>query len=471
MKDKFIRTKYLDIFKQVGNIADNLKLDCYVVGGFVRDLILDKPNDDIDIVVVGSGISVAEEFKNQNKDSTLSIFARYGTAAVKLNNNIKVEFVGARSESYNKNSRKPNCKPGTLKEDQLRRDFTINAMAICLNKSRFGELVDPFGGVEDLKNRRIVTPTDPKITFSDDPLRMLRCIRFAVKLGFDIDPNTWSAIIDNSYRINIVSRERIMIELNKIMQCKGLDLQRGFSMLHSTRLLEHIIPELSRLDTTGKEGYERKHKNIFYHSLQVLGNLSELSDNLWLKWAALLHDIGKYETRRYEGGDKGWTFHDHEHVGANLIPAIFKSLSLPLGSEMKYVQKMVNLHMWPALISTEEITDSAVRKLLDKAGDDIDDLMLLCRSDLTTKNDEKRKRILKQYDKLEEMFKDLKERDYVRLFQPCLTGNDVMEIFNIKPGKKVGEIKAMMKEKILSGEVENNREELIKLVKSWIEKN
>lgn len=471
MRDKFIRTKYLDIFEQIGNIADNLKLDCYVVGGFVRDLILDKPNDDIDIVVVGSGISVAEEFKNQNKDSTLSIFARYGTAAVKLNNNIEVEFVGARSESYKKNSRKPNCKPGTLKEDQLRRDFTINAMAICLNNDRFGELVDPFGGVEDLKNKRIVTPTDPKITFSDDPLRMLRCIRFAVKLGFEVDPDTWSAIFDNSYRINIVSRERIMVELNKIMQCKGLDLQRGFSMLHGTRLLEHIIPELSRLDTTGKEGCERKHKNIFYHSLQVLGNLSELSDNLWLRWAALLHDIGKYETRRYEGGDKGWTFHDHEHIGASLIPAIFKSLSLPLGSEMKYVQKMVNLHMWPALISTDEITDSAVRKLLDKAGDDIDDLMLLCRSDLTTKNDEKRKRILEQYDKLEEMFKDLKERDYVRLFQPCLTGNDVMEIFNLKPGKKVGEIKAIMKEKILNGEVENNREELIKLVKSWLEKN
>jgi len=447
------------LFRLIGKVADRLGLECYVVGGYVRDKLLGIKNDDVDIVVVGSGIKMASEFAKESGASSVDYFQNFGTAKVNFKG-IEVEFVGARKESYNRGSRKPIVEDGTLQDDQLRRDFTVNAMAICLNSTRYGELIDPFNGQGDLKKKRIVTPVDPLITFSDDPLRMLRCIRFAVKLGFNIDPVTFQAIKNNVDRIEIVSGERITTELNKILLSP--DPKRGISLLKDSGLLKKILPEVDILDDSGGEG-SYHHKNNFLHTIQVLENVSNRSDGLWIRWAALLHDIGKEPTKHYDR-EKGWTFYDHEHVGAVMVEKVFKRLKLPLDDKMKYVQKLVRMHMRPNMISTHEITDSAVRRLLSDAGDDIDDLLILCESDLTTKNLDKKNRILGHFQRLKEMIADLKERDYKRLFQPCIGGNEIMELFNLRPCKEVGILKQALKDAVLDEIVPNTESALKELL-------
>ena len=416
-----------DIFHLIGEAADELHLDCYVVGGYVRDIFLERPSNDIDVVVVGSGIKVADALRRKlGRKAHISVFKNFGTAQVKYKD-LEVEFVGARRESYSHDSRKPIVEDGTLEDDQNRRDFTINAMAIQLNKAHFGELVDPFGGIEDLEDGIIRTPLDPDITFSDDPLRMMRCVRFATQLKFFIEDETFEALTRNADRLKIISGERICDELNKIM--KSSQPSRGFVDLQRSGLLNLILPELAALDIVEtKNG--RAHKNNFYHTLEVLDNVAKKSDNLWLRWAALLHDIGKTRSKRWDPA-LGWTFHNHNFLGAKMVPEIFRRLKEPMDMKMKYVQKLVDLHMRPIVIADEVVTDSAVRRLLNDAGDDIDDLMTLCEADITSKNQVRKRQFLENFRMVREKIADLKERDYKRLLQPVIDGNEIMEMFHL----------------------------------------
>ncbi|MBR1881022.1 MAG: HD domain-containing protein [Prevotella sp.] len=467
-----------EMFHLIGDVADEMGVECYVVGGFVRDIFLERPSNDIDVVVVGSGIEVAKALKNRlGKKAHLSVFKNFGTAQVKykpltshpssLTSEIEIEFVGARKESYSHDSRKPIVENGTLEDDQNRRDFTINAMAICLNKKRFGELVDPFNGIADLADGIIATPLDPEVTFSDDPLRMMRCIRFATQLNFEIEDETFDALSRMADRIRIVSGERIEVELNKIMMAPHPSI--GFEYLQRSGLLQIILPEVAALDIVEKRD-GRAHKNNFYHTLEVLENVVPTPNpsqreggGLWLRWAALLHDIGKTRSKRWEPGI-GWTFHNHNIIGAKMVPNIFRRLKLPMGAEMKYVQKMVDLHMRPQVIADEEVTDSAVRRLLNDAGDDIDDLMVLCEADITSKNEVKKKMFLENFRMVREKLADLKEKDYKRLLQPVIDGNEIMEMFHLKPSREVGVLKEYLKDAVLDNRVENEREPLMQLL-------
>ena len=450
-----------DIFHHISAAADKLGLECYVVGGYVRDLFLERPSNDIDVVVVGSGIQVASELKAiLGKKAHLSVFRNFGTAQVKYKN-IEVEFVGARKESYSHDSRKPIVEDGTLEDDQNRRDFTINAMAVCLNKARFGELVDPFGGIDDLWDGIIRTPLDPDVTFSDDPLRMMRCVRFATQLNFFIEDETFEALERNAERIKIISGERIEEELNKIMMTATPS--KGFMELYRCGLLQLILPELVALDVVDTRN-GRAHKNNFYHTLEVLDNICKHTDNLWLRWSALLHDVGKAKCKRWDA-TVGWTFHNHNFVGAKMVPTIFRRLKLPMDSKMKYVQKQVDLHMRPIAIADEEVTDSAVRRLMNDAGDDIDDLMTLCEADITSKNAVRKQRFLDNFRIVREKLKDLKDRDYKRLLQPCVDGNEIMEMFNLKPSREVGVLKQTLKDAVLDNRVPNEREPLLALLR------
>ena len=450
-----------DIFHHISAAADKLGLECYVVGGYVRDLFLERPSNDIDVVVVGSGIQVASELKAiLGKKAHLSVFRNFGTAQVKYKN-IEVEFVGARKESYSHDSRKPIVEDGTLEDDQNRRDFTINAMAVCLNKARFGELVDPFGGIDDLWDGIIRTPLDPDVTFSDDPLRMMRCVRFATQLNFFIEDETFEALERNAERIKIISGERIEEELNKIMMTATPS--KGFIELYRCGLLQLILPELVALDVVDTRN-GRAHKNNFYHTLEVLDNICKHTDNLWLRWSALLHDVGKAKCKRWDA-TVGWTFHNHNFVGAKMVPTIFRRLKLPMDSKMKYVQKQVDLHMRPIAIADEEVTDSAVRRLMNDAGDDIDDLMTLCEADITSKNAVRKQRFLDNFHIVREKLKDLKDRDYKRLLQPCVDGNEIMEMFNLKPSREVGVLKQTLKDAVLDNRVPNEREPLLALLR------
>ena len=456
------------MFRKISQAADNLGLDCYVVGGYVRDIFLQRPSNDIDVVVVGSGIRVAEELKNiLGRKAHVSVFRNYGTAQVKYLGT-EVEFVGARRESYRRDSRKPIVEDGTLEDDQNRRDFTINALAICLNKDRFGELVDPFDGLYDMEDGIIRTPLDPDITFSDDPLRMMRCVRFATQLNFFIEEETFDALARNRERIKIISGERISEELNKILLSPVPS--KGFVDLHRCGLLELILPELSALDNVEVRN-GRAHKNNFYHTLEVLDNVARSTNSadtssetkLWLRWAALLHDIGKTKTKRWEH-PQGWTFHNHNFIGAKMVPGIFRRLKLPLDMKMKYVQKLVDLHMRPIVIADEEVTDSAVRRLLNDAGDDINDLMTLCEADITSKNEVRKHQFLNNFRLVREKLKDLEERDYKRLLQPVIDGNEIMELFDLKPSREVGLLKQYLKEAVLDNRVANEREPLMNLL-------
>ena len=512
-----------DIFHQIGDVADDMGVECYVVGGYVRDIFLERPSDDIDVVVVGSGIAVAKELKRRlGRRAHLSVFKNFGTAQVKIKptpaprdgGELEVEFVGARRESYSHDSRKPIVEDGTLEDDQNRRDFTINAMAICLNHKRFGELVDPFNGLADLEDGIIATPLDPEVTFSDDPLRMMRCIRFATQLNFQIEDETFEALEHMADRIKIVSGERIEVELNKIIMSPHPS--KGFVDLQRSGLLNIILPELSALDIVEQRN-GKAHKNNFYHTLEVLENVVKETlprplpiregDNylqgsnnpettgvgaslqgennteatgvgvttplphregsgagLFLRWAALLHDIGKTKSKRWEPA-VGWTFHNHNYIGAKMVPEIFRRLKLPMGGEMKYVQKLVDLHMRPQVIADSEVTDSAVRRLLNDAGDDIDDLMTLCEADITSKNIARKKMFLENFRMVREKLADLQVKDYKRLLQPVIDGNEIMAIFGLKPSREVGTLKQYLKDAVLDNKVENEREPLMVLLK------
>ena len=449
-----------DIFHLIGEAADELHLDCYVVGGYVRDIFLERPSNDIDVVVVGSGIKVADALRRKlGRKAHISVFKNFGTAQVKYKD-LEVEFVGARRESYSHDSRKPIVEDGTLEDDQNRRDFTINAMAIQLNDAHFGELVDPFGGIEDLEDGIIRTPLDPDITFSDDPLRMMRCVRFATQLKFFIEDETFEALTRNADRLKIISGERICDELNKIM--KSAQPSRGFVDLQRSGLLNLILPELAALDIVETRN-GRAHKNNFYHTLEVLDNVAKKSDNLWLRWAALLHDIGKTRSKRWDPA-LGWTFHNHNFLGAKMVPEIFRRLKEPMDMKMKYVQKLVDLHMRPIVIADEVVTDSAVRRLLNDAGDDIDDLMTLCEADITSKNQVRKRQFLENFRMVREKIADLKEREYKRLLQPVIDGNEIMEMFHLKPCREVGALKQCLKDAVLDNKVENEREPLMQLL-------
>lgn len=449
-----------DIFHLIGEAADELHLDCYVVGGYVRDIFLERPSNDIDVVVVGSGIKVADALRRKlGRKAHISVFRNFGTAQVKYKD-LEVEFVGARRESYSHDSRKPIVEDGTLEDDQNRRDFTINAMAIQLNDAHFGELVDPFGGIEDLEDGIIRTPLDPDITFSDDPLRMMRCVRFATQLKFFIEDETFEALTRNADRLKIISGERICDELNKIM--KSAQPSRGFVDLQRSGLLNLILPELAALDIVETRN-GRAHKNNFYHTLEVLDNVAKKSDNLWLRWAALLHDIGKTRSKRWDPA-LGWTFHNHNFLGAKMVSEIFRRLKEPMDMKMKYVQKLVDLHMRPIVIADEVVTDSAVRRLLNDAGDDIDDLMTLCEADITSKNQVRKRQFLENFRMVREKIADLKERDYKRLLQPVIDGNEIMEMFHLKPCREVGALKQCLKDAVLDNKVENEREPLMQLL-------
>lgn len=449
-----------EIFHQIGACADELGVDCYVVGGYVRDIFLERPSSDIDVVVVGSGIEVAKALKRTlGRKAHLSVFRNFGTAQVKWHDT-EVEFVGARKESYSRDSRKPIVEDGTLEDDQNRRDFTINAMAICLNAARFGELVDPFNGLGDLEDGIIATPLEPQITFSDDPLRMMRCIRFATQLNFQIEDETREALERMADRIKIVSAERIEVELNKIMMAPHPSI--GLVHLQQSGLMNILIPELAALDIVEQRD-GRAHKNNFYHTLEVLENVAAHGAGLYLRWAALLHDIGKTKAKRWDNA-AGWTFHNHNYIGMKMVAPLFRRLKMPLGAELHYVEKLVDLHMRPQAIADEEVTDAAVRRLLNDASDDIDDLMTLCEADITSKNEVRKKLFLENFRMVREKLTDLKERDYKRLLQPVIDGNEIMELFHLKPSPAVGTLKQCLKDAVLDNRVANEREALMQLL-------
>ncbi len=444
----------LPIFKTISDCANQLGVDAYVIGGFVRDIYLNRLSKDIDVVTIGKGIELAElVHKKLGEHAHLSVFKNFGTAQVKLED-LEIEFVGARKESYDRNSRKPIVEDGSLIDDQNRRDFTINALAIGLSKSNYGKLLDSFNGINDIEQKIIRTPLEPDITYSDDPLRMMRAIRFASQLNFTIEQESLLAITRNKERIAIVSKERITDELNKIILSPIPSV--GFKLLFDTGLLHLIFPEMVKL--YGVETINGKtHKDNFYHTLEVLDNAAKKSDNLWLRWAAILHDIAKPPTKRFEP-DHGWTFHGHEDKGARMVPKIFTDLRLPLNEKMKYVQKLVLLHLRPIVLAKTEITDSAIRRLLFEAGDDIDDLMALCEADITTKNPTKVKRYLQNFELVRSKLKELEEKDKIRNWQPPVSGEEIMSIFNLPPSKKVGDLKNALKDAILDGFIPNERQ-------------
>lgn len=439
------------VFKVVSQICEEKQLEAYVIGGFVRDLLLERPSKDIDIVVVGNGIELAESAAKTLRIKHVSVFKNYGTAHFKYKD-LDIEFVGARKESYSENSRNPSVKEGTLKDDQLRRDFTINALALSLQKTNFGNLIDPFGGISDLNNGIIRTPLDPDQTYIDDPLRMLRAIRFATQLEFKIEFKSLESILKNSSRLKIISQERISDELNKIILSK--EPSRGFKLLESTKLLHQFFPEMIALK--GVETINGKsHKDNFYHTLEVLDNIALNTNNLWLRWSAIMHDIAKPNTKRFEP-DHGWTFHGHEDLGARFVPKIFKRLKLPLDHKMKYVQKLVRLHLRPIALVKGHVTDSAVRRLLFEAGDDIEDLMTLCNADVTSKNDFKVAKFRKNFELVSQKLKDVEAKDKIRNFQPPVTGEIIMQTFNIGPCSEIGTLKTKIKDAILEGVIEND---------------
>ena len=448
----------LPIFKHITTVVDRMGVEAYAVGGYVRDYYLHRPSSDIDVVVVGSGVAVAEELAKE-LGAKVTIYKTYGTAMLRWRDT-EVEFVGARRESYSPESRNPHVEPGTLEDDQRRRDFTINAMAWSLNGDTFGELVDPFGGMEDLEDCIIRTPCEPDKTFSDDPLRMMRAVRFASQLGFDIDDETYDGICRQADRIKIITKERIIVELNKIMESPVPSI--GLGLLRTTGLLKHILPELDNMAGVERRG-KHGHKDNFEHTMKVLDNLARRSDDLWLRWAALLHDIGKPITKSYDAR-QGWTFHQHEAVGSKMVPQIFRRLRLPLNEPMRFVQKMVFLHMRPIVLSEDLVTDSAVRRLLFEAGDDIDKLMTLCEADITSGNDNKVKLFLKNFELVRSKMRDLEERDRIRNFQPPISGDLIMKVYDIPPSNVIGEIKEVVKNAILDGIIPNDYDAAYRLM-------
>ena len=448
------------IFEKLSQTADKLQIETYLVGGYVRDLFLNRPTNDIDVVVVGSGIEFAKSFTDTlEKGAHLSIFRNFGTAQVKWHH-YEIEFVGARKESYSHDSRKPIVEDGTLEDDQNRRDFTINALAVCLNPLNFGKLIDPFDGIQDLQDGIIRTPLDPNITFSDDPLRMLRCIRFATQLNFRIYDKTFEALTQNKERIKIISSERIIDELNKIMLSPRPSI--GFVELHRCGLLEIILPEVAKLDIVETRN-GKSHKNNFYHSLEVLDNASKKTNNLWLRWAALLHDIGKPKSKQWDPSI-GWTFHNHNFLGEKMLRPLFRRLKLPLDERLKYVSKLVGLHMRPIVMSDDIITDSAVRRLLFEAGKDIDDLMLLCEADITSKNEQRKRNFLQNFQLVRQKLIDIEEKDRIRNFQPPVTGNEIMELFNLGPCQEIGRLKSSLKDAILDGVIPNEHDAALEYI-------
>lgn len=444
------------VFAAVAQVADEQGVEAYVVGGFVRDTVMGRLSKDIDFVCIGSGIKLAEAVAAKIGPGThVYVYKNFGTAHIPYND-FNLEFVGARKESYRSDSRKPVVEDGTLEDDQLRRDFTINAMAISLNPGSFGELIDPFGGREDIKRKIIRTPTDPKITFSDDPLRMMRAIRFASQLNFDIEPDTYAAIEEMAGRIKIVSQERITDELNKIILSPVPSY--GFKLMFHSRILQQFFPELVLLHGVEYIG-NKAHKDNFFHTLQVLDNVAKVSNDLWLRWAAILHDIAKPQTKRYDA-KLGWTFHGHEDKGARMVPGIFRRLKLPMDDKMKFVQKLVRLHLRPIPLA-KEVTDSAIRRLLFDAGDDIDALMKLCRADITSKNMDKVDRFLKNFERVEKKMVQVEEKDKIRNFQPPVTGDEIIRMFNLSPGPIIRELKEEIKEAILEGKIRNDRQDAL----------
>ncbi|MBL6874795.1 MAG: HD domain-containing protein [Flavobacteriales bacterium] len=447
------------IFSTISIVADKLDFPTYVVGGWVRDLILKRKRkiQDLDFVCIGSGIKLAERVCSElGSKAVLKVFKNFGTAMISFNGE-NFEFIGARKESYRKDSRKPLVEDGTLEDDQNRRDFTINALAIQLNSENFGEFLDPFNGVNDLKREIIKTPNDPDITFDDDPLRMIRAIRFATQLNFIIEDKTKDAIKKNASRLEIISQERITDELNKIILSRIPSI--GFKLLFDTKLLHQFFPEFCKLHGIEKIN-NHSHKDNFYHTLEVLDNISKSTDDLWLRWGAILHDIAKPQTKKYEEGI-GWTFHAHEFIGSKMVKKIFKKLKLPLNHKMEYVKKMVALHLRPIVLAQDIVTDSAIRRLLFDAGDDIDDLMKLCDADITSKNPNKVKRYLANFQLVRKKLKEVEEKDRIRNFQPPVNGNEIMEIYDIKSGKEIGQLKKIIKDAILDGLVKNNKDEVL----------